>query len=64
MTNAHVCDNCKTVAPLEEAIGWWSLTSIEGIIYFGEKHEYHFCSWPCLSEFSAHHIAAVERARQ
>lgn len=52
MAAGHVCDECKTVAPIDSAIGWWSLTSIEGYVSIGEKEEYHFCSWKCIDKYA------------
>lgn len=51
MTEAHICDECKTVAPIGEAIRWWRLESIARVVAVGEKPEYHFCSWRCLGEY-------------
>lgn len=48
MTEAHICDECKTVASIGGAVHWWRLESIEGIVVVGEKEEYHFCGWNCL----------------
>jgi hypothetical protein len=56
MANAHVCDECKTVAPIGEAHGWWRLEAIDDLLGFGEKDEYHFCSWSCIAEFTRQHV--------
>jgi len=63
MAEAHVCDECKTVAPIGEAIGWWSFESIEGIIAWAEKDEYHFCSWQCAAEYVTRHASLVSDGR-
>jgi len=53
MSAAHVCDECKRVAPLEEALGWWSVEAMTAsgvsILAMYEKSEYHFCSWTCVA---------------
>jgi hypothetical protein len=55
MSSAHVCDECKTVAPLYGAVGWWALVSIESLIEMGQKPEYHFCSWTCAVAYMNRH---------
>lgn len=56
MTHAHICDECKKVAPVDENLGWWDVaaayTSIGAMLKMTEKAEYHFCSWPCMAAFS------------
>lgn len=56
MSAAHVCDECKTVAPINEATGWRHveiINSISGdVLYAWEKPQYDFCSWRCLAVFS------------
>ena len=63
MTYAHICDECKTVAPLDEHLGWWevraAVTSVGSLLAMDEKDEYHFCSWKCLYAFATRH-AGVE----
>ena len=63
MSHAHVCDECKTVAPIGEAVGWWRMTNIEGIAYFGAKSEYHFCSWRCASIYTTRHVERMAALR-
>jgi hypothetical protein len=63
MANAHVCDECKTVAPLGEPIGWWKLEAISNVLLFGEKDEYHFCSWSCAVDFTRQHVERMQEAR-
>lgn len=53
MSDAHVCDNCLTVSPLDEAYGWWHVESIQGVVTHAEKTSYDFCSWRCLAEKAA-----------
>jgi hypothetical protein len=57
MTAAHVCDECKTVAPLDEAIGWWHVEAMGShgvqVLTMAEKTEYQFCSWACLTKTGA-----------
>jgi hypothetical protein len=55
MTAAHVCDECKTVAPLGDAARWWFLRASnepEVILTAVEKAEYGFCSWSCVLLFA------------
>jgi len=51
MAQGHVCDECMTVAPIDGALHWWEVTSIENMLKMGEKEEYHFCSWRCLTKY-------------
>ncbi len=52
MSHAHVCDNCKKVAPIGAAIGWWLLAAIElEALTMGQKPEYHFCSRKCTHTY-------------
>jgi hypothetical protein len=63
---AHVCDECKAVAPLEEALGWWSVTAMtvmgHTVLHMYEKDEYHFCSWACLTATGAR-LAELQSVR-
>ncbi len=56
MSAAHVCDECKRVAPLDENLGWWNVdaanTLAGQLLSMIEKPSYSFCSWACLSAFS------------
>ena len=63
MSHAHVCDECKAVAPLEAAVGWWSVNAITAsgvaVLHMYEKDEYHFCSWECVAA-TASRFAAIQ----
>lgn len=65
MTAAHVCDECKRVAPINEALGWWSLEAMYAngvaVLRMIEKDEYNFCSWRCLVA-TANRMVAHEEA--
>lgn len=65
MSHAHVCDNCLTVAPVGEAVGWWTFETIGGVLTIGQKDEYHFCSVRCaaekLAQISEHETFAGRR---
>lgn len=65
MTHAHICDECKTVAALQEHFGWWEVRAAETdagvVLRMDEKDEYHFCSWGCLNAFATRHLAVIER---
>lgn len=54
MSGGHICDECKTVAPIHEAIGWWHVEAMDSYgvqaLTMAEKTEYHFCSWSCLTK--------------
>ena len=64
MSHAHVCDECKTVAPLETALGWWTLRAIDNgpgvVLSMAQKAEYDFCSWTCASAFLARMAPLLE----
>lgn len=55
MSAGHVCDGCMTVAPVDEAFGWWAVVAVDTsagvLLEVAQKSEYHFCSWRCIAEF-------------
>jgi hypothetical protein len=62
MADAHVCDNCLTVAPIGEAVGWWRVEShMPSILVMGQKPEYDFCSWRCITEYGEKHKSTFGR---
>jgi hypothetical protein len=56
MSAAHVCDECKRVAPIDTEYGWWHVEAMSGtagvLLYGVEKPEYEFCSWECMHIFA------------
>lgn len=57
MSTAHVCDECKKVAVIDGAFGWWHVAAMVtlGTTYLNmaEKDEYEFCTWECLEKTAA-----------
>lgn len=60
VTEAHVCDECKGVAPMNDALLWWSVETIESYRLMGEKTAYDFCSWSCMAAYAQRMAFALE----
>ena len=59
MTDTRLCDECKTVAPGDEAVGWWRVEAATEVLRFGDKTHYDFCSWRCMADYAVRKLAVT-----